>query len=219
MKILLYHHKIQAFYLTFLLFLPLVFFIFYSVNFLKIELQSQDKFSLAINQFTIQQSLLNTTPKTSITPQKPSVQSKNIKKFKKKEAIKTQAKITSQPKAKIQTSLELSNNIPSKPMIQSFTYGKDDNPFLKQIKQAIDNAASSSYPRQARKMRMQGQVLIEFLWREDKILDELKIIKSSGYEILDKNALKIIQIASLNFPKYDKNVRIKIPIDYNLKKF
>ncbi len=48
-------------------------------------------------------------------------------------------------------------------------------------------------------MRMQGTVKVEFLWKENKTLADLKIIESSGYDLLDKSALESIRKASLNF--------------------
>lgn len=58
---------------------------------------------------------------------------------------------------------------------------------------------------------------MEFLWTKQKQLKDLKIIKSSGYEILDKNTLQTIQRASVDFPVYTNNVRLRIPIIYQLK--
>ncbi|WP_366146229.1 energy transducer TonB, partial [Helicobacter sp. UBA3407] len=55
------------------------------------------------------------------------------------------------------------------------------------------------------------------LWTQQKQLKDLKIIKSSGYEILDKNTLQTIQRASVDFPVYTNNVRLQIPIIYQLK--
>lgn len=39
-------------------------------------------------------------------------------------------------------------------------------------------------------MRMQGTVKVEFLWKENKTLADLKIIKSSGYDLLDKKCFR-----------------------------
>lgn len=68
---------------------------------------------------------------------------------------------------------------------------------LKEIKSAIDEALI--YPRQARKMRMSGEVLVEFTWTKEKKLENLKILKPSKYDFLNKSALETIRIASKNF--------------------
>lgn len=66
-------------------------------------------------------------------------------------------------------------------------------------------------------MRMQGTVKVEFLWKENKTLADLKIIESSGYDLLDKSALESIRKASLNFPYYNRDLRITLPIIYDFK--
>ncbi len=66
-------------------------------------------------------------------------------------------------------------------------------------------------------MRMQGTVKVEFLWKENKTLADLKIIESSGYDLLDKSALESIRKASLNFPQYNGDLRITLPVIYDFK--
>lgn len=102
-----------------------------------------------------------------------------------------------------------------KPKITQLTQGKDNHPVLKEIQKAIQQA--QFYPRQAKKMRMQGTVKVEFLWKENKTLADLKIIESSGYDLLDKSALESIRKASLNFPHYNGDLRITLPIIYDFK--
>lgn len=72
------------------------------------------------------------------------------------------------------------------------------------------------YPRQARKMRMSGEVLVEFTWTKEKKLENLKILKPSKYDFLNKSALETIRIASKKFPQYEKTFHIKIPLVYKL---
>lgn len=52
MKNALSNHKSQAFYISFLFFLPLAFLLFNSANFFKIDFKSEDSFTLAMKQFT-----------------------------------------------------------------------------------------------------------------------------------------------------------------------
>ncbi|WP_409513474.1 energy transducer TonB family protein [Campylobacter sp. MIT 97-5078] len=59
--------------------------------------------------------------------------------------------------------------------------------------------------------------MLEFVWLYNQTLDKVRVVKSSGHEILDSNALKVIARAAKNFPQYEKNVRIQIPVVYNLK--
>lgn len=83
MKNALFGHKIQAFYITFLFFLPLAFLLFNSVHFFKIEFKSEDSFTLAMKHF-IQSQASQTPPiPTSFEPiQQPKPIKQPVKKLK-----------------------------------------------------------------------------------------------------------------------------------------
>ena len=102
--------------------------------------------------------------------------------------------------------------------IGTLAYGKTDNPFLREIKQAIDKAARETYPHQAIKMRLTGEVLLEFVWLTNRKLQAARILKSSGYKLLDDNVLRVLSRASNEFPSYKENIRIQIPVVYNIKR-
>lgn len=53
-------------------------------------------------------------------------------------------------------------------------------------------------------MRMSGEVLVEFTWTKEKKLENLKILKPSKYDFLNKSALETIRIASKNFHNMKK---------------
>ncbi len=210
-------HKAQAFYLTTLCFLPLVIGFFNCFLISKINPKNQENFTLSMQQFIAQSYIAH--PQQSA--QQPYMENK--KQIPKKHKIHKKHKhIRDKSFSQNQTTTQPQNNTnPLSPSNTSgtetkfFSYGKDNNPFLKAVKLAIDSA--TTYPRQARKIRIQGKVLVEFLWTQQKQLKDLKIIKSSGYEILDKNTLQTIQRASVDFPVYTNNVRLQIPIIYQLK--
>ncbi len=213
------NHKSQAFYLTILCFLPLVVGLFWTTSLLQINPSaSQNSFTLSMKQFAMQ------SPATSSTQ---SIQQslENIKPipkdFKHKKKHKKHHQAESKPKPIPQTMQTQvaqastdSTNTPSQDSTHYLSYGKDDNPFLRAVKSSIDK--SLDYPRKARKMRMQGEVIVGFLWTTHKQLKNLKILKSSGYDVLDENALQTIQKASVRFPAYTNNVHLQIPIVYRL---
>ncbi|HDZ4964592.1 TPA: energy transducer TonB [Campylobacter jejuni] len=214
MKTLFLNHKYQASYITFIVFIPLLFVIFHSNDFFKMEIKNEDSFSLAIKQFTQTNPTNETKPTESIIePIKPKPQPKVIK--------KTPEKI--QKKGKKIPPHPIPNKTPIAPTqeVKTFTKTTDTNVkpkitlLLKEIQKAIQQA--QFYPRQAKKMRMQGTVKVEFLWKENKTLADLKIIESSGYDLLDKSALESIRKASLNFPQYNGDLRITLPIIYDFK--
>ncbi|MCE3578821.1 energy transducer TonB, partial [Campylobacter jejuni] len=50
MKTLFLNYKYQASYITFIVFIPLLFVIFYSNDFFKMEIKNEDSFSLELNK-------------------------------------------------------------------------------------------------------------------------------------------------------------------------
>ncbi|OCX43537.1 energy transducer TonB [Campylobacter ornithocola] len=216
MKAFINNHKNQSFFITLLLFSPLFFVFIYTKNFLYIQhsITKEEKFNIAVKQF-LQDSpkVKNKQPtqekakkpeqakeKTIIQPKKASISSntKTINQLKEETKLQTAINQEQNTLVNSQESISLANN----------------NELLKEIKQAIDEALI--YPRQAKKMRMSGEILVEFTWTKDKNLLNLKILKPSKYNLLNDSALKTIRIASKNFPQYEKTFHIKIPLVYRL---
>ncbi|EAK0952697.1 energy transducer TonB [Campylobacter lari] len=216
MKTFISNHKNQSFFITLFIFLPLLFVFLYTKNFLHIQHNTtkEEKFNIAIKQFLQdspkvknEQYKQEKIKKIEQVKEKPIVQPKKINTStdtkaanRLKEEIKSQ-KITSQEKNILinsQESISLTNN----------------NELLKEVKQAIDKALI--YPRQARKMRMSSEILLEFTWTKDKNLLNLKILKPSKYKLLNDSALETIRIASKNFPQYEKTFHIRIPLIYKI---
>ncbi len=71
------------------------------------------------------------------------------------------------------------------------------------------------YPYRARKLSMEGNVIISFVVCLDGSVKDVKIKKSSGFSILDNNAKKAVMKAS-PFPPAPVEVKIVIPITYKL---
>lgn len=205
----------QAFALTCLVFLPLLLlFVSFSKPF-KIEMKGQDTISLAMAQFVASGEFV--APKLAPAPS-PKQDKKTLKK-ERKQAINSGAQEKKETKEQKEQNLgggaQVTNAQPAQ--IGTLAYGKDDNPFLREIKAAIDKAARETYPRQAVKMRLSGRVWLEFVWRTNSTLQAVRIVQSSGSQLLDRNVFKIVARASKDFPAYKDDIRIQIPIDYNLR--
>ncbi len=74
-----------------------------------------------------------------------------------------------------------------------------------------------SYPPIARRMGWEGKVVICFLLKSDGQVENIYVEKSSGYEILDTNAINTIQKVAKLFPKPPVDVMIRLPINYRLE--
>ena len=70
------------------------------------------------------------------------------------------------------------------------------------------------YPKRARKLNIQGKVFVLFKILTNGEIEELKAI--SGHRLLIKSAIKAIEEASKEFPKVEKEITIKVPIQYTL---
>jgi protein TonB len=82
------------------------------------------------------------------------------------------------------------------------------------ISQIIHN--NINYPYIARKMGWEGKVIISFVITKDGRISFLTVEKSSGYRVLDENAIDTIKKVSKYFPAPPLDVKIRIPITYKL---
>jgi periplasmic protein TonB len=72
------------------------------------------------------------------------------------------------------------------------------------------------YPCRARRMGWSGALKVEFTVREDGSVDGIRVIKSSGVNMLDYNAVETVRRSS-PFPKPPVSARLIIPVEYILE--
>jgi periplasmic protein TonB len=73
------------------------------------------------------------------------------------------------------------------------------------------------YPSQAVRLKQEGSVKVTFRLKQNGEVEDVRVVSSSGHEILDEDALKLIQKTVEYFPKPPKSVRITVPLNYALK--
>ncbi len=76
------------------------------------------------------------------------------------------------------------------------------------------------YPHEARLNRWGGKVVLKAVIREDGQLGELRVQESSGYDVLDEEAMRMVREACplhLKYPLGRPEVAIQIPITYALR--
>jgi protein TonB len=71
------------------------------------------------------------------------------------------------------------------------------------------------YPGRAREMGWQGKVKVSFVISSDGFVKDIRILESSGVEILDRNAVETVKKAS-PFPRPPVAAQLIIPISYRL---
>lgn len=73
------------------------------------------------------------------------------------------------------------------------------------------------YPKMAQKLKIQGEVKVSFTLEKDGRVESVKVIESSGFDILDEDAIALINKTASSFPKPTKSVRISVPLSYVLR--
>lgn len=73
------------------------------------------------------------------------------------------------------------------------------------------------YPSQAARLKQEGALKVTFRLKQNGEVEDIRVVSSSGYEILDEDALALIQKSAEYFPKPPKSVRITVPLNYTLK--
>jgi periplasmic protein TonB len=73
-----------------------------------------------------------------------------------------------------------------------------------------------SYPDPAKRKGWQGKVLLSFVIMADGNVRELKVVKSSGFILLDRNAIETVRDTA-PFPRPPGEAQLVIPITYHLE--
>jgi TonB family C-terminal domain len=91
--------------------------------------------------------------------------------------------------------------------------------FLRERLSVISNIVQRhiNYPPIARRMGWEGRVLVSFVLEPNGDIRDLKVLKSCGYEVLDKEALDAIRRSYRDFPKPPVSVVVKLPISFRLE--
>lgn len=73
------------------------------------------------------------------------------------------------------------------------------------------------YPKNAQRLKVQGEVRISFRLKSDGSVENIEVVKSSGFELLDEDAKALIKNTAPQFPKPTKNISLSIPLNYLLR--
>ncbi len=72
------------------------------------------------------------------------------------------------------------------------------------------------YPYLAARQKLDGTSVIEFFLYPNGDISEIKLIKSSGYDILDSNSIETVEVAYKDYPRPEEKTRIRITVHYTL---
>ena len=87
---------------------------------------------------------------------------------------------------------------------------------LGQIRAMIEQAIT--YPAVARRLRLEGVVVLSFMLTPDGAVAKAEVQHSSGSSVLDRKALNTLWDLSGDFPSLESITQLTIPITFSLKK-
>lgn len=74
------------------------------------------------------------------------------------------------------------------------------------------------YPTMAVRLKQEGNVRVSFRLKENGTVEDIRIVSGSGFEMLDADAMALIEKTASYFPKPPKTVHITVPLNYSLKR-
>jgi len=72
------------------------------------------------------------------------------------------------------------------------------------------------YPQAARRLGWSGKVVVSFVVTTDGAVDKVKVLTSSNYQMLDRNAVETV-LKAAPFPRPPISVELVMPIGYKLE--
>lgn len=94
--------------------------------------------------------------------------------------------------------------------------GRDGDPFLGEVREAV--LSTLEYPREARRMRRQGTVTVQFVIGPDGCVSGISVHEGSGHDMLDREACAAVARAASLWGSPGRTVRIRMPVVFTLKK-
>lgn len=94
--------------------------------------------------------------------------------------------------------------------------GRDGDPFLGEVREAV--LSTLECPREARRMRRQGTVTVQFVIGPDGCVSGISVHEGSGHDMLDREACAAVSRAASLWGSPGRTVRIRMPVVFTLKK-
>lgn len=73
-----------------------------------------------------------------------------------------------------------------------------------------------TYPRIARRMGWSGKVTVAFLVHDSGLVEDIRVVESSGHEVLDQNAIEAVR-KSCPLPKPPVAAQLVVPVVYRIE--
>lgn len=212
----------SSFFITTILYLVGTIFLFYTfADILIVEEEKQEELKISLNHVMVQQEQTSAQPVSEpiIEPEPlAQVQTPIKKKIEKPKKENIQKRVLKEPIIeKVQNLSESKQNalieekpLNTKPQIDEKKEYLDKN--LALIRSLINE--NVKYPSKAKKLSIEGIVVVKFKILEDGSVENIQIIE--GHALLRSSTIEAIEEASKSFPKSEMSIEIQIPIEYKL---
>ena len=212
----------SSFFITTILYLIGTIFLFYAfADILIVEEKKQEELKISLSHVMVQQEQTSSQPVSEPiiepeplvevpTPIKKKIEKpkkENIQKKVVKEPIIEKNQNLLEPK---QNTLVEEKQLTTKPQIDEKKEYLDKN--LALIRSLINE--NVKYPSKAKKLSIEGIVVVKFKILEDGSVQNIQIIE--GHTLLRSSTIEAIEEASKSFPKSEISIEIQIPIEYKL---
>ena len=68
--------------------------------------------------------------------------------------------------------------------------------YKEEWRKKIERIGNLNYPDEARRKKIYGQLILNVVIRKDGTIDDLRLVESSGHEVLDQAAMRIVRLAA-----------------------
>lgn len=221
----------SSFFITIILYLLVTFFLFYVfADTLVVEEKKPEEVRISIKYMMVQQEsipvphLVEPTP-IELPPEKKTktIVEKKIDKPKKEkkvfeEIIQKNKQLIKEPITRVETEVipVTDKKILEEKQSEPKTIINENKEYLDKNLSLIRSLINENvkYPFKAKKLFIEGIVLVKFKILEDGSIQNIQIME--GPSILKSSTIEAIEEASKSFPKSDIAIEIQIPIEYKL---
>ena len=157
------------------------------------------------------------TEKTKPTPKKEPIKEEKLKPLTKEQPKKSK-ELEAEKQEEIKKEEDKEEEIKEQEAIQKSNPKTYEEQFLDEHLQEIVKQIQQHiiYPKRAKQLNIQGEVLVEFKILKKGTVENINALQ--GHVLLKKSALNAIKEASQFFPKVKKDMTIKVPIVYSLRR-
>jgi protein TonB len=113
--------------------------------------------------------------------------------------------------AKIEAETSAYANRPRRKAISASTQEYKYASYLETWRRKVEQVGNLNYPEEAKRRRLYGNLILHVALRSDGSLEDVRVLRSSGFEVLDEAAVRIVELAAPYAP-FPPNIKAETDI-------